>query len=238
MNSVKSTAALALILPAIAMAGNVESRIEKAVAPVIGAPVEAVNKSPYAGLYEVVTARGIAYTDKDGKFLIFGATVVDVQSRKNLSEQRMNELGAFKFTDLPLSDAIKTVYGDGSRVVVTIEDPNCGYCKHLASELAKLNNVTIYTFLYPFLAEDSLKKSQAIWCSANRSRVWTEHMMSNKPLPDKTDCETPLERNIALAHKLKVMGTPVLLFPSGERVPGAVPVDQIESRLNARKQKG
>ena len=235
MNRLNLMTALALALPAMAMAGTVESRIEKAVTPVLGASVEAVNKSPYAGLYEVVTPRGIAYTDKEGKFLIFGATVVDVQSRKNLSEQRLNELGAFKFADLPLADAVKTVYGDGSRVLVTIEDPNCGYCKRLDGELAKVKNVTIYTLLYPILAEDSLKKSQAVWCAPNRSQAWTDHMINGKALPEKVDCDTPIERNVALARKLRVMGTPALLFPSGERVPGAISAEQIETKLAERK---
>ena len=35
--------------------------------------------------------------------------------------------------------------------------PNCGYCKRLAKDLQKVDNLTVYVFLYPILSEDSLK---------------------------------------------------------------------------------
>ena len=48
------------------------------------------------------------------------------------------------------------------QVIATFEDPNCGYCKRLARDLQKLENITIYTFLLPILSEDSVKKSKQI----------------------------------------------------------------------------
>jgi protein-disulfide isomerase len=40
-----------------------------------------------------------------------------------------------------------------------------------------------------------------------------------------------LERNSKLAQTLGVTGTPALYFPSGERVPGYMPLDKIEKLL-------
>jgi thioredoxin-related protein len=40
---------------------------------------------------------------------------------------------------LPLALAVKQVRGDGKRVFATFEDPNCGYCKRLAKETARLD---------------------------------------------------------------------------------------------------
>lgn len=78
--------------------------------------------------------------------------------------ERMQKLMAIKFSDLPLEYAIKQVRGDGKRVFASFEDPNCGYCKKLAKDIAKLNNVTIYTFLLPILSPDSLEKIQSVRC--------------------------------------------------------------------------
>lgn len=225
------------LLASASMAGPIEERICKAIEPRIGVLLSAdkVSKSPYAGLYEVDTPRGLVYTDASGAFLLVNSLFIDTKSGRNLTDEHLQKLGAFRFSDLPLKDAIKTVRGDGSRVLVTVEDPNCTYCKKLGSELAKLNNVTVYTFLYPILSLDSVQKSKAIWCAEDRSRAWRGYMDAGKPLPEKVDCETPIERNVALAQKLRITGTPALLFQSGERLPGLAPAEQIEQRLTAKK---
>lgn len=216
-------------------AGPIEDGIRKAIEPRLGVPAERITKSSYAGLYEVDTARGLVYTDEKGGFLLVNSLFIDSKTGANLTEKRINQLGAFKFSDLPLNDAIKTVRGNGSRVFVTVEDPNCRYCKNLMGELAKLENVTIYTFLLPILSEDSVKKSKAIWCAPNRAQVWQDYMAGGKPLPEKADCETPIERNLDLGRKLRVQGTPVMLFQSGERIPGFAPADAIEKQIVAKK---
>ena len=68
--------------------------------------------------------------------------------------------------------------------------PNCGYCKRLAKELQKLDNVTVYVFLYPILSEDSVRKSKQIWCSADRSKAWNDWMIDGKTPSGREDCDT------------------------------------------------
>jgi len=100
--------------------------------------------------------------------------MIDTKTKVNLTERRMDELVKFDFADFPLKDAIKTVKGDGSRVMVTFEDPNCGYCKKLMGEINKLDNVTVYTFLTPILTADSTVKAKAIWCAPDPAKVWND----------------------------------------------------------------
>lgn len=232
----KSTLGLVLALLASASwAGPVEDGIRKAIEPRMGIPAAKVVKSPFAGLYEVDTARGLVYTDSTGSFLLFNGVIIDTKSGDNLSQRREDQLGAFKFSDLPLQDAIKTVYGDGSRVLVTIEDPNCTYCKRLVPELTKLSNVTVYTFLYPVLGPDSATKAAAIWCATDRAKTWHEWMSRGQELPAKTDCANPIDRNVALASKLRVRGTPTILLKSGERIPGLPTAEQLAQKLAGSK---
>jgi len=42
-----------------------------------------------------------------------------------------------------------------------------------------------------------------------------------------------IQRNIALGERHRVQGTPAVVFEDGTRAPGAIPADQIESRLVA-----
>ena len=47
-------------------------------------------------------------------------------------------------------------------------------------------------------------------------------------------CDTSvIERNVALGNRHRVTGTPAVVFEDGSRTPGAIPADQLESRLVA-----
>lgn len=222
--------ALALVFATLAQAD--EADIKKAMEAKLGAKVVSVTKSGYLGLYEIYAEGNIFYTDEKMTAIILGAQLIDGKTMKNVTEERMKKLTAIKFSELPLDRAIKHVRGDGKRVLATFEDPNCGYCKRLAKELLKLDNVTVYTFLYPILSEDSLRKSRQIWCSPDRAKAWNDWMVDGKAPPAKEDCDTSaVTRNQEFGRKLNITGTPTIFFADGERVPGAMPLDQIEQRL-------
>ena len=139
-----------------------------------------------------------------------------------------------KFSELPLELAVKQVKGNGKRILVTFEDPNRGYCKRLIKDLQKLDNITIYTFLYPILSADSLEKSKQVWCASDRAAAWSTMMTSGKPFTGRTDCDTsPVQKSFELGRRLNITGTPTLFFADGERIPGAVPLDVIEKKLNS-----
>jgi thiol:disulfide interchange protein DsbC len=196
--------------------------------------IEKVIPAKQAGLYEILTPQGLFYTDKAGSFVIFGGTMVDTKTKANLTDRRLEELIGHRFEDFPLKDAIKTVRGNGSRVMVTFEDPNCGYCKKLMQEAAKLDNVTTYTFLIPILSPDSEAKAKAIWCSPNPGKTWIDFMGSNTPLPQSApaNCEVPFERNLALQRKLHVTGTPSMYFKNNATAKGYITASEIEAKLN------
>lgn len=209
-----------------------EADVKKIMETKLKTKVDSVTKSGYFGLYEVFTDGNIIYTDEKATAIIFSGQLIDTRSMKNVTEERMKKLTAIRFNDLPLDQAIKQVRGDGKRVLATFEDPNCGYCKRLAKDLQKLDNVTIYTFLLPILSEDSVVKSKQIWCSSNRSKAWNDWMLDGRSPSGKSDCDTTaVTKNQEFGRKLNITGTPTIFFGDGERVPGAVPLAAIEQKL-------
>jgi thiol:disulfide interchange protein DsbC len=226
-----------LALGAVAsLAAADEADIRKAMEARLGAKVESVTKSGYLGLYEVFTEGNILYTDEKMTAFIANGQLIEGKGLKNVTEERLRKLTAIKFADLPFERAIKQVRGDGKRVMATFEDPNCGYCKRLAKDLLKLDNVTIYTFLYPILSEDSLKKSRQIWCSADRAKAWNDWMVEGRAPSGRDDCDvSAVAKNQEFGQRLNITGTPTLFFADGERVPGAVPLDKIQQRLAPAK---
>jgi thiol:disulfide interchange protein DsbC len=186
------------------------------------------------GLYEVRVGFDIFYTDEQGNFLIEGH-LLDVKNRRNLTEERVEKLTAIDFDKLPTDDAIKVVRGDGKRKLAVFEDPNCGYCKHFERDLAKIDNVTIYLFLYPVLGPDSIIKSRNIWCAKDKAKAWNDWMLRNAT-PATIECDAAaLKRNRDYGQKYNITGTPTLLFTSGKRAPGAVTAQEVEKMLTAAK---
>jgi thiol:disulfide interchange protein DsbC len=196
--------------------------------------IDEVRKTDIPGLFELrVNGSEIYYTDAQANYLIEG-NLIDTRNRRNLTEERVEKLTAIKFESLPLKDAFTIVRGNGERKIAVFEDPNCGYCKRFERDLQKVDNVTVYLFLYPILGADSTEKSKSIWCAKDRVAAWQDWMLRDQNAPAAAAmCDTSaLARNVELGHKHKITGTPTLLFTNGARVPGAVDSKKIEQMLS------
>jgi thiol:disulfide interchange protein DsbC len=198
------------------------------------APVESVRKVPYGNLYEVVAGGEIFYTDDKATFITLGP-LIDLKTKENVTEARLREVNAVKFEALNFGNAIKIVRGDGSRKLAIFEDPNCGYCKRFERDLLGVSDVTVYVFLYPILSPDSVEKSKAIWCSADRGKAWLDTMTKETVPSGDAKCTTPLDANLAFGREKRIQGTPTIIFENGDRVPGAMPIAEFEKKLAASK---
>jgi thiol:disulfide interchange protein DsbC len=229
--------ATGLLASCVEAQNTTEATIKKALEPRLGgARIESIRETPYSGLYEVRVAGDILYTDKKGDYLFIGH-VYDTKTSTNLTRARIEEVNKIKFSDLPLELALKQVKGNGKRVIAVFEDPNCGYCKRLRqTTLKEIDNVTIYTFMYNILSEDSFVKSKNIWCAADRVKAWDDWMINNKLPPTAPGgCESPNDQVVALGQKLRIQGTPAIFFTDGSRIPGAIDLKGLEAKLQSLK---
>lgn len=194
-----------------------------------------VRQSPMPGLWEVRHGNEIRYTDAAGLFLIEGE-LVDLKTRRNLTEDRIAKLNQIDFSLLPLKDAIVWKNGNGKRRIAVFADPNCGYCKRLERALQDVKDVTVYTFVIAILGGDSPDKSRAIWCSKDATTTWRNWMLDGTA-PARVAAgacdDSAIERNMAFSRKYHVNATPAILFEDGSRVPGAINAEQIERRLQS-----
>lgn len=198
-----------------------------------GIKPESVTRMPIGGLYEIVFEGQIVYTDEKMSYIMSG-NLIDLRSgnERNLTRERTMQIAADALAKSQ-NYAIKRVKGTGKRVLYTFEDPNCAYCKQLQKELNKINDVTIYTFLWPILSPDSVEKSKAIWCAKDRARAWDDAM--NKaivPMGSK-DCQTPLEKNMQMAQRFGMHGTPAVYLANGQQIGGYLPADKLEQALTS-----
>lgn len=216
-------------ISASAYAGEAEIRQSlQSKFPNIG-KLEHVVKTPYAGLYEVIMGDQLLYTDAQGKYL-FDGSIIEASSRDDLTEKRRRQLFAIEFDKLPLELAVKKVKGNGKRRLAQFTDPNCGYCKRLEKEFAKMTDVTIYSFLYPiFQGSDEIVRN--VHCAKDPVKAWDDWML-NGIAPAYAMCNTPTDKVMALARKHHVNGTPNIIFGDGVQAPGYLPAEELEKRLN------
>ena len=226
-----------LIASCVAAETPVEAIIKKNLEPRLGegAKIESV-KETVAGLYEVRAGGDIIYTDKKGEYIIVGQ-IYNARTTQNLTKERLDEINKIKFSDLPTEHALKLVKGDGKRVMAIFEDPNCGYCKRFRqTTLKEIDNVTVYTYMYNILSEDSAVKSRNIWCSPDRNKAWDDWMINGKvPATAAATCANPNEQVSALGQKLRINGTPAIFFADGSRIAGAVDTQTLENKFKSLK---
>jgi thiol:disulfide interchange protein DsbC len=246
----KLLAALVLAIPALAFAGNTP-------APTAADPGAAamrqmlaqrypntkfgeIARSAVPGLWEVWMGANVAYVTDEGRHFVFGH-LYDMQTQTDLTAAKKEQVNLrieaakpkLSFTDLPLGDAIKTVRGNGARQLAVFADPHCRYCQDLEREMATLDNVTIYTFLYPINSMGT-GSAQSIWCAKDRAAAWKAFMTTGK-VPQTSSCSTAaIDRNVELAGRAGIGGTPFIIFANGDRAAGLLDTASLERRLSPK----
>jgi thiol:disulfide interchange protein DsbC len=198
-----------------------------------GAQVSNVSKTNYfGGLYEAMVEDKLVYTDRKADFVLVGS-VYDTATKTNLTEARLRKLNRVALDKLPMDLAFKRVKGDGSRKLIIFSDADCPFCHRLEKEMQGLDNVTIYTFLFPIdqLHPDAANKSKKIWCAPDRQKAWDEFFASGTVPDNNGDCGDPVAQTQALGATLHISATPTLVFEDGSIMPGALPLAQIEQEL-------
>ena len=181
-----------------------------------------VTGTPIVGVYEVVMGQNVAYVGGDGRHFLFGH-LFDMRTQKDLTADKLvtdgdsaTQARQVNFATLPLRDAVKTVKGDGSRLFAVFSDPRCPYCRALDEEIAKLDNVTVYTFLLPWLSPESRPAAAALWAAA---------------VPERANDTAVLDRNLKLASQLGLRGTPMLVASDGRVSEGARSAEALDAWL-------
>jgi len=183
-----------------------------------------------SGMFEGVVNGEPVYFDASGKTFIVGQ-VIDVQSGRNLTQERKDELLRFDpAKEIKSSWTFSEVRGKPQATVYVFTDPKCPYCQRLEPELEKLQNVRIV--YVPLAYQRSDDQVAAVLCAKDRLKAWKEAVGGGIRDPQSTpECQKITEeiRNFALSKGIN--GTPVIVYASGKRIQGLASASEIEKQL-------
>lgn len=198
-----------------------------------GSSPEQFQPSPIAGVFEFTQGAHIAYVTSDGKYVIDG-DLFELASETNVSEQRRRDARRKLIAGVPDRDTV-VFGGAGVRHTVSVfTDIDCGFCREMHSQIAKYNELGIrvrYLF-YPRSGPDtdSWDKAVTVWCSKNRNDALTR-AKRGEDLKSVKCGSNPVARDYELGQQLGLRGTPAIVLPSGELLPGFLPPAMLAQRL-------
>ena len=188
--------------------------------------IENIQATDMKGIYSGSMDGQVVYVGEDAQHILVGS-MYRLSDQKNLTKDLVLKQNSIDWKKLPLQDAVKSVRGNGKRQIAIFSDPNCPYCKQLETELNKLNDVTIYTFIYP-IKNQSIAVSKQVFCEKAPALAWSNLISKGIQPSSKKTCANPIERNLSLGKSLGLNGTPAIIFSNGFKVMGSHPAQEIE----------
>lgn len=188
--------------------------------------IENIQITDMKGVYSGSMDGQVVYVVEDAQHILVGS-MYRLSDQKNLTKDLVLKQNSIDWKKLPLQDAVKSVRGNGKRQIAIFSDPNCPYCKQLETELSKLNDVTIYTFIYP-IKNQSIAVSKQVFCEKAPALAWSNLISKGIQPSSKKTCANPVERNLSLGKSLGLNGTPAIIFSNGFKVMGSHPAQEIE----------
>ena len=208
----------------------VEERI-RALAPNAGSI--AISETPIEGILMVQVSGDIVYATSDGKYLIQGR-VIDLDTREDLTEGAKAEVRREVMANMDTSNQIVFAPEEPTYELTVFTDIDCGYCRKLHEQVPQYNEegISIRYMAFPRagIGSRSYEKAVTVWCPDDQQQAMTEAKAGVEMAP--IQCENPVAEQYQLGMTLGVSGTPALLTPDGQLIPGYVPPAQLRQRLD------
>lgn len=228
--AIGSLVGLILALPAVAADEQaIEERI-RALVPEV--ETLAIAETPVPGLMEVQLNNDILYMSADGRYLMQGR-LIDLETQRDLTDTAKSVLRRERIADLDPADMVSFGPEDAEHELMVFTDTDCGYCRRLHEQIDAYvdEGIRINYLAFPRagLESKTYETMVSVWCASNPQAAMTTAKSGEQP--PKAECENPVEEQYKLGQALGVTGTPALLTPNGDLIPGYVPPEQLKQRL-------
>ncbi len=233
--SVRCSLLLVLVCTAVSVGAAepdaaLRARLEAVAAPLAdGQSVDSIRGTPIPDLYELQYGTEFIYISGDGRHALTGGDLLDLEGRRNLSEQRRNEFRARALHGIPPEELIEFAPARTRHVLYVFTDVNCGYCRKLHRDVPELNRrgVAVRYLAYPVIGdpEQARRSMESVWCAKDRHAALTQ-AKSGESVAEQS-CSNPVGRHTRLGRQFGITGTPAMYMENGRELPGYMPPDRI-----------
>ena len=236
--SVMTLLVVGSLLPPAALADAVADRLAESLS-VNGQsmPVDEVTATPMEGIYHVRLEGGESfYSNAEGSHFLLGDLYENGDDGLvNLTEQEHNQERADALAAVPESERV--IYrgaAEPKATIVVFTDPSCPYCVRLHDTIPELNEqgIAVHYMAFPRAGMNSAVATtlQQVWCSDNRSEAMNR-AKEGQAISGAASCDNPVAGQYDLGRALGVQGTPAIILPDGQLVPGFVPPERLIAML-------
>ena len=225
--------ALLALTPFAHAADTGEEAARKAVLSLVPqAQIDAIEKSPIEGYYQVVMGGQVVYVSNDGRYLMQG-TLFDVANRLDLTSARQAKQHVAKLKAYPMDKHLVFGPAKPKYKITVFTDLDCGYCRKMHSHMAEYNarGIEVDYLFFPRSGPGtpSFDKAVSVWCAKDRNAALTAGKSGVDPAPLK--CDNPIAEQFQLGVEVGVDGTPAVYTEDGSKIGGYLTPDQLIAHL-------
>lgn len=222
-------------------AATTDAVVRKAVLSLVpNASFDSIKPAPMPGYTQVLASGHLVYVSNDGKFMMNG-DLLDLDKKKNLSEEAWADYRKVELAKLPASDRIVFAPANPRYRVTVFTDVNCAYCRALHEHIADYNKAGIAIEYVAWPREGVVNEAGkttatynemvSVWCASDRKGAFTAAKMGHSP--KATNCPNPVKDEFNLGVRLGVTGTPTIIADDGSVLGGYVTPEQLLQSLKS-----
>lgn len=203
--------------------------------------VDQIRKTPITALYEVTAGSTIVYMSEDGRYAMNGDIIDLQQAQTNLTESYRKETRVKALKALSKDNMILFSPPNPKYTITVFTDVDCGYCRKMQAEMAKINSLGIAVRYLAFPRSGpgtaTFEKMISIWCAKDKKATMTL-ASQDKSIPKSTCSNDAVMNEFKLGMSMGVQGTPTLIFEDGTLVPGYMSPEKLleaAQELSAKK---
>src|SRR6056297_2438408 len=225
-------AAVLLLTPLMVIADDYDQVRERLSSLVDTDTDISIAESPLPGILQVRLGSDIVYMTNDGRYLVQGR-VLDLDTRRDITDQAKSQIRRELVGDIDYDQLISYGGDDSEFDIIVFTDVDCGYCRRLHQQVEEYNDAGIRIRYAAFpragVGSDTFRKMTSIWCSEDQQAAMDLAKGGGTPKP--AECDAPVSEQYQLGQSVGVTGTPALITPGGDLIPGYVPPNDLRVRL-------
>lgn len=223
---------LMLVLPLSAPAADYDAVRDRLSTLINGDTQISIAESPLPGILQVRLGSDIVYVTDDGRYLLQGR-VLDLDTRQDITDQAKSRIRHELVQEIDHDDLISYGSADSEFEVIVFTDVDCGYCRRLHQQVEAYNDAGIRISYAAFpragIGSDTFRKMTSVWCSDEQQSAMDLAKAGGTPEP--LECDAPVAELYEMGQSVGVTGTPALVTPNGDLIPGYVPPEDLRVRL-------